>query len=685
MKAFKQNKIAIKKTILRRTRIQVRFMLSFLALSLIPLLCIGLLAITMSGNAVEDKIESYSSELLKRTGDYVDLKTAQILEVNKEVILSDLIQKDLPILDDMADLQRSQTAQSIERYMTNKFIKDKHVICSIILADKDKSFKYGPTGILPVDEWDRIRSLMREQSNGDREIKTLCLGLKLESQNAVVYAHNITSALTGEEIGVMITLVDEKYLSETYKEVQIAQDSDVFIIDNEGKMISGIDEQGLGQKIADGLFVEKIRESVQANQSFHYENTLVSSRLLNPSGWYLVSQIPYSYLYRESQSIRNFVIAFIVLSFVMSLATAWLITGSITSPLNKLVDAMNKAKEGDLTLGFSDDNRDELAELFKSFNQMLANIKQLVMRVRNAASQVIEGAAEVSVSAGQSFGFSQQIAAAVQQIAKGSASQASNTVESVHHMGYLSYDILHVGEIMNEVSESLDKTKSMSREIQGHIGNLNEKALETSEITQKVVGDIAELNACMQEIGKITKMIETVAEQTNLLSLNAAIEAARAGEAGRGFAVVAGEVKKLSDQSRDASQAIGALLKNIQSKTQATAVQAEDSLKIINDQTVAVSNANQSFKDIFITLEDNIVQMQRMNQCVDKMMVSKDKASEAMESVSSVSEEFAATAQEVSASTEEQIVSSGKLSELAKRISELANGLENAILEFKME
>lgn len=675
---------SLKSDLLRKTKIQNRLMLSFLALSIIPLVIIGYLASTMSGNAVVNKIESYSSELLKSTVDYVNVQTSKILEINKEVILSDLIQKDLPILNNMSDMERNQTIKAIERFMLNKFLKDGNVICSIIISDRGQAFKYGSTGVLTSEEWNNLSKMVTEFGGGAKDVKTLCLSKKLENQNAIIYANNITEALTDQQLGVMITLIDEKYFIEAYRDMQVAQGSHAYIVDDEGNIISSMQPQDIGNITIDSVILDKVKDATANNKSFHYEKKMISAMALKPSEWYLVAEIPHTYLYQESNSIRNVVIIFIIAAFALSLLVAWLITKTITHPIKKLVSVMKRAEDGDLTLRVSDKNKDEVAVLFESFNQMLANINLLVNKVRTSARQVIDGAAEVSDSASQSYAFSQQINSAIQQIAEGSTNQASDTVESVRHMENLSSDIHEVGKLVTDVSDSLNKTKSMSQGIQGHIGLLNEKALETNDITQKVVGDILELNSNMQEIGKITKMITSVSEQTNLLSLNAAIEAARAGEAGRGFAVVAEEVKKLSDQTSDASKAISNLLEKIQSKAQNTANQASGAIRIVNEQTEAVKTANSSFADIFVHMENIITLMLRMSECVDKMMVSKNQASVSMENISSVSEEFAATAQEVSASTEEQISSIEKLSVLAQQINQLAIGLDQMIENFKV-
>ncbi|MGI6085147.1 MAG: methyl-accepting chemotaxis protein [Acetivibrionales bacterium] len=697
---------SLKSVFLRRTKIQSRFMLSFLGLSIIPLVCFGFLAASMSGNAVVSKIESYSNELLRSTVAYVDVETSRVLEINKEVILSDLIQKDMKIMGQMSDAEKNQTSKAIERFILNKFLKDEKVICSIIMGEDNRAFKYGSTSVLSNEEWDNIKQKVIEFGGGTREtdidednseekaieisagakdVLTFCMGKKLENQNAIIYANNIIDTLTGKHLGVMITLIDEAYLTEAYKDLNIAEGSHAYIINNDGTIISSLKPEEIDTVIPDNTLVTKIVAASAENDSFHVEERMIASKQLSPSGWHLVAEIPYSYLYKESNSIRNFVIVFIIAVFILSLVLAWLITKSIIHPLKKLVSVMKKAEEGDLTLRVLDNNKDEVAMLFESFNQMLANIKLLVNKVRESAKQVLEGAANVSVSSSQSFTFSQQISSAIQQIAEGSTNQAADTVESVRHMENLSSDIHEVEEIVEDVSESLDKTKSMSEDVQKHIVLLNEKALETSDITEKVVGDILELNIDMKEIGKITNMIASVSEQTNLLSLNAAIEAARAGEAGRGFAVVADEVKKLSDQSSEASRAISDLVEKIQNKAQTTANQASGAARIVGEQTTAVQTANKSFDEIFSHMENIFSLMQRMSQCVDKMMASREKASLSMQNVSAVSEEFAATSEEVSASTEEQISSIEKLSELAQQINSLAIGLDHMIANFKVE
>ncbi|MCX7774300.1 MAG: methyl-accepting chemotaxis protein, partial [Clostridia bacterium] len=552
-----------------------------------------------------------------------------------------------------------------------------------ILLSSDKAFKYGSASALPQDELNRIREFVKKESGGTKGVKFFSFSMRLNQQNTVIYANNIPSALTGENLGVMITVLDERYLFQSYQDVKIAEGSKCYIVDQGGKVISSLRTDEIGSQPPDKQALARIISSAKAKKSFHYGQNLVTTKVLKPTGWILVTEIPYSYLYHETNTIQSYIILFVAIGVLLSLAAAYVISRSISVPIKKLVASMKRAKEGDLTLSVEDGNRDEVSVLFESLNQMLANIRHLVQKVHSSAAEVIGGAAMVSESASHSHQFSQQMNEAIRQIAEGSTAQAAHTVESVHHMGQLSKDILDAGDIAGGVSQAVDKARALGEQIQGDIGLLNQKALETSRVSEKVVGDIVELNGNLQEISKITKMISQVAEQTNLLSLNASIEAARAGEAGKGFAVVAGEVKKLSDQTKGASQAISQLIDNLLRKSENTAMEARASIDIVNDQTQAVKAAKGSFIEIFEAMDNTGRLMMAMVKCMDKMVISKEEVSFAMESISSVSEEFAATAEQVAASTEEQMTASQRLSELASSINTLASELNHLILAFK--
>lgn len=216
------------------------------------------------------------------------------------------------------------------------------------------------------------------------------------------------------------------------------------------------------------------------------------------------------------------------------------------------------------------------------------------------------------------------------------------------------------------------------------VKSLNDKAMETKSVSAQIIDDINSLNEDMKEIKNITNLIAGISEQTNLLSLNAAIEAARAGEAGRGFAVVAEEVKKLADQSKDASVMISSIIQRIQTKTEITVDAANRSSSIVGKQMEAVYETDNSFKTIFSSMEAISQMIKEVENSLKVVLDSKTLVMSTMENVSAVSEEAAATSEEVAASTEEQIASAQALSALAEELSSMAEELEKTISQFKI-
>lgn len=251
-------------------------------------------------------------------------------------------------------------------------------------------------------------------------------------------------------------------------------------------------------------------------------------------------------------------------------------------------------------------------------------------------------------------------------------------------MNVLSENINTVGDNMKVILDVITNTEQLSRDALASVNTLNNKAVETRNVTNKIVVDINELNTDMKEIRKIVKVIVDIAEQTNLLSLNASIEAARAGEAGKGFEVVAGEVKKLADQSKEASFGINNIINNIQRKTDSTATIANSAKDIISDQMYAVENTHAAFDSIMKAMDDISNQMLKVQSSVQGILTAKKYTVDSIEHIATISEEAAATVEEISANTEEQMFTYKDFVNLSKNLNDMAHELSNAINIFNI-
>jgi methyl-accepting chemotaxis protein len=405
---------------------------------------------------------------------------------------------------------------------------------------------------------------------------------------------------------------------------------------------------------------------------------------IDKTPFYVVTITPYSFFYTASNVIGKQIILIAVVGLLLSIILAFAISGSISNPLSKLVNLMRKAKQGDLTEVVTDKSRDEIGEVISNYDDMIQNIKNLIQKVQLSVENVLNSSERISASSEQTYTSSEQIALTLQEVAKGSSEQAEEVSQSVNYMNDLSNGINKAISDLSTISSLISNTEKISIDAIDTVKTLNHKAEETRTASQKIVDEINSLNTDMKEIRKIVKLIVGIAEQTNLLSLNAAIEAARAGEAGRGFAVVAEEVKKLADQSKEASIMINNIINTINNKTEHAVSEANNSSEIINEQMLAVEQTDSAFNTISGSMKEITSHMKEMENSVANMLTLKEKTLSSMENISAVSEEAAATSEEVSASTEEQMASAEVLTNLSKEMNQMAKELENAVSLFKI-
>lgn len=684
-KSFINSMQSFSRGIFRNTSIQSRLIVSFLLLCTIPLGLLGYLAYSLSSNAVENKIKSYSSDLMKSTADYVDVQTARIIDINNDIVLSSYIQKDLTNVSQANSFERVQTTQSIEKYLVNMYAKNNDILCSLIVTEENERLVYSQDKLISSEDIEKIKEMLEsyvKQMGSDTV--SLCTNWKLPDKNTVLITRYVPNIMRGGRIGVIITLIDERYLSSGYKDIDLGEGSEVFILDKQGKIISSINQSQIGQMPYDEGFMRTVFQAASDKTAVNLDDGLVATSHMKKPDWYLVSKIPYSYLFSESNTIKNYIILFLCVCVVLSLVASFFISKSISLPLKRLMNNMEKAKKGDLTLSIEDTGKDELGEVARHFNDMLANIKHLISNVHNTAQQVIDSSDLIASSTKQNLNFSHQIALSIHQIAQGNSEQAADTIKSVNNMNLLSDDIINVSDYMVKASITLKKAKEVNYKIQEEVYQLNEKAQQTSEASENIADVIHDLYNDIEKIENIINLILVVSEQTNLLSLNAAIEAARAGEAGRGFAVVAEEVKKLADQTKEASSTISDIVGGIQDKAGKTVQQASKSNTIVKEQMVALHNTENSFKEVYEYMDSIFSIMEGMNQSVEKALESKQNTLDALENIAAISEESAAGSQEVSAGTQEQIESFETLANLSQSISNLAHELDKMISVFKI-
>lgn len=359
---------------------------------------------------------------------------------------------------------------------------------------------------------------------------------------------------------------------------------------------------------------------------------------------------------------------------------------ALMSKSRKLLRVANTiaANQSDLTLRITNTGRDEVGQIAGAFNRMMHNFQNLIHQIQQASHQTAASAEQLQASAEQTTQATEQIVASVQEIAAGTEHQVQTVREGRQVLLDINNTLQEVTSSASTVSEKVNQASVTARDGNTAIHSAVEQ-MNSIHVTIRQLSDvIRELGERSQNIDQIVGVITSIAQQTNLLSLNAAIEAARAGEHGRGFAVVADEVRALAEQSNSSAQRIAEYIAVIQSEIE----QAVRTMEVGNQEVLlgldVVSQAGHSFAAIQHSVEDIDLHMSAVFHAARELTES-SVLSAAIDGISDIAESNANQTQFVSSTTEEQLATMEEIGASSASLSEMSEHLQQLVRQFQVE
>ncbi|WP_339261914.1 methyl-accepting chemotaxis protein [Lysinibacillus sp. FSL K6-3209] len=390
-----------------------------------------------------------------------------------------------------------------------------------------------------------------------------------------------------------------------------------------------------------------------------------------------------TYTNAATESVMKNVIVLLIISALLFVIISWFLQRQIIAPINQL--SANAKELADLNLNvkiLNPKGQDEIANLAQAFNAMKTRITETINVVANSANQIASSSLVLAESSRQTSEASNQVALTMNDIASGTSTQSDQAEHIVKMMQ----------KTNDEVANSLQKAEAtLERAIQStHIARkgedaINEAIKHLNSVTQTVsyaTDSIQKLGKRSEEIGGIITVITGIAEQTNLLALNAAIEAARAGEQGKGFAVVASEVRQLAEQSSLASGQITSLIKDIQAETAVTVRTMESNLLAVEEQVHIISKGGNALQEIVEQVVETEQGVKEMKSAFTHVNDNSLDVQQAIHDISRIIEDSAAATEEIAATSEEQHATVAEISQNSEELAEISTNLQNEVNKF---
>ena len=348
-----------------------------------------------------------------------------------------------------------------------------------------------------------------------------------------------------------------------------------------------------------------------------------------------------------------FLIIFSIISLIVAVILALFISRQITGPVNQALEAVTRITSGDLREEFNAiKSDDEIGQLMGAMSQMAANLKK-------QAADLAEGVSVLSASSSEIVATTAQLASSASETAV-SANETTTTVEEVRQTANVS------SQKAKYVSESAQKAAQIAKAGKKAVEDTMEGMSSIKQKMESVAESIITLSEQSQAIGEIIAAVDDLAEQTNLLSVNAAIEAMKAGEQGKGFSVVAQEIKTLADQSKQATKRVRAILNDIQKATGKAVMATEEGSKTVDAGAKLSVQSGENIQALADAIAEAAQAANQIEASSQQQLVGMDQVAIAMENVKTASAQNAEGAKQMETATH-------NISELGSKLKELVS------------
>ncbi|WP_433959602.1 methyl-accepting chemotaxis protein [Cytobacillus horneckiae] len=642
---------------------------------------IGLLVNQQMKEQIYDNVIVQSRGLTEEMRNSIELFTEGYAKNLQHMALSKPVKE--YINNVMDEGKSAESTKDLENEFLN-YLNLNENITSIYAASETKQMKMVPEPELAEDFDPTTRDWYKTAaSQPEKVIWTEPYEDPATKEHVVTLSYAIKEGAS--VIGVLGVDISLEQLTNMIQSTDVSYNGYPFIFSKDGASI--VHPEYRNQNMLEFPYIKAIYDSEQQAGNKNYEHNGEGKMLVydtvSSTSWKVGIAYSDRDLMETAASLQRTIIIISCIALLISIITIYFIANSMAKPLIQLKNGLNEFAKGNLNIQTNITSKDEIGEVSRHFNQMVAQMKELLTTINHSVGSIKESAESLSAVSEETNASSEEMAAAINEIATG-ASRSAEEAESAHQLSnQLSTRINEISEHTASMKNLSEKADEINQSGLVQIKNLRESFDVSKEFIASTENVVNELEEKIKKIETVMTTISDISTQTNLLSLNASIEAARAGEHGKGFAVVAEEVRKLAEQSVAATGEVQSTISDIQSGAALAVDSMGKTKENFNSQTNVVEHTETAFISISDLVEDMKDSILFINQEMDEISKDKEDVVLSIQSMAAMSEQAAASCEEVSASTDEQVHAIQSVALSAEQLTELSNDLSDVVSKFE--
>lgn len=660
--------------------IRARLMVYFSILLLIACFIIGYAANNRATAAVlyegEQGMIMVTQEASMLVRSFMDQKIILMEAVAAQKIVTD----DTPWEEKVAILQPEAERNGYETFA----IAD--------LAGNAKRLKGDPVNVAD-------RSYFKLASGGKSNVSDVLIS-KATNKPSIIVAVPIIRE--GTVRGVLYGVVDGTELTNITNQIKFGKNGYTYIANKSGTLMAHPDDEKVLTQynpVEDAKDKPELKElaDIMINQMakgetgtgryfFEGSHRIVTYTPIPDTEWSVAVAVQEDELLANVKKLTMWIIILSLVVLVIGDVAIFIVSVYISKPIKEVGTYAKKIAELDITEDLPaglKKRKDELGVLANSFQLVIDNLRGFIKEISNASQQLASSSEELTATSQQVATAADEVAKTIEEMARGISDQARDTEissVSINEMGNMIAEEAVQRQVMNTASNEVVHHKDEG------FKTLNELIVKTeasNKFSKDIYNVVLNTSESAKKIENASKMIESIAEQTNLLALNAAIEAARAGEAGRGFAVVADEIRKLAEDSNKFTKEIEEIVSELTDKVTDAVNTMQEAAALTAAQTEGVELTKAKFEGIADAVEKTKEAIAMLNMTGETMNSKKDEIIGIIHNLSALSEENAAGTEEASASVEEQTASMEQIADASEELAKLAEEMQRSISKFK--